>query len=73
MNKFLKIVVFALFVVCGVESYAQKADKLLGVYAVVEEGRESKVRFTKLTDGTYQGQIFWLKNPIIPMELPSTI
>ena len=45
-------------------TYAQSAaDKIIGVYKVEEEGRQSKVRFTKCDDGTYQGQIIWLSEP----------
>ena len=33
------------------------------MYQVEEEGRKSKVEFTKLSDGTYQGQIIWLSEP----------
>lgn len=62
MNKFLKVVVVALCVMGASATYAQNADRILGVYEAIEEGKESKVRFTKQPDGTYQGQIFWLKN-----------
>lgn len=48
-------------------TYAQSAaDKIVGVYQVEEEGRQSKVRFTKCADGTYQGQIIWLSEPNNP-------
>lgn len=48
-------------------SYAQSpADKILGVYQVEEDGHKSKVRFTKCSDGTYQGQIIWLSQPNNP-------
>lgn len=53
----------ALMVMGATTLFAQsKADRLVGTYAVVEEGKESKVRFTKEADGSYKGQIFWLKN-----------
>lgn len=63
MKKFFVATAFMLSVVSVSAAATPKADKILGVYAVTEEGRESKVRFTKQSDGTYQGQIFWLKNP----------
>ena len=48
----------------AVTTYAQSpADKILGVYQVEEDGRKSKVRFTKCSDGSYQGQIIWLSEP----------
>ena len=54
-------------ILCTTAIYAQNAaDKILGVYKVEEEGRESKVRFTKCSDGTYQGQIIWLSEPNHP-------
>jgi len=63
MNKFSKIIALMLCLMAATTTYAQSAaDRILGVYAAVEEGKDAKVRFTKLADGTYQGQIFWLKN-----------
>ncbi len=51
----------------SVTTFAQSAaDKIVGVYKVEEEGRQSKVRFTKCADGTYQGQIIWLSEPNNP-------
>lgn len=67
MNKLMKVALVAVALVATVSTYAQSAaDKILGVYHVVEEGKESKVRFTKQPDGTYQGQIIWLLNPNNP-------
>lgn len=67
MNKLMKLMVVAVALLGAVSTYAQSAaDKILGVYHAVEEGKESKVRFTKLPDGTYQGQIIWLLNPNNP-------
>lgn len=63
MNKFLKAIALFVCLIGATATFAQKADRILGVYEAVEEGKESKVRFTKQADGTYQGQIFWLKNP----------
>lgn len=64
MKKIMKMVVVALCTLCATTTFAQSAaDKLLGVYHAVEEGKESKVKFTKLADGTFQGQIIWLLNP----------
>ncbi|MDO4759018.1 MAG: DUF2147 domain-containing protein [Rikenellaceae bacterium] len=64
MKKIMKMVVVALCTLCATTTFAQSAaDKLLGVYHAVEEGKESKVKFTKLADGTFQGQIIWLMNP----------
>lgn len=53
----------AIFLLTGAAVQAQSADRLTGVYKAVEEGKESKVRFTRQADGSYNGQIIWLKNP----------
>ncbi len=67
MNKLMKVLVVAVAVFAAVSTYAQSAaDKIIGVYSVEEEGRQSKVRFTKCEDGTYQGQIIWLSEPNNP-------
>lgn len=64
MKRLLQGLLAALMIMGANATLAQSnGDRLLGVYHVVEEGKESKVRFTKQDDGTYQGQIFWLKNP----------
>lgn len=70
MNRVVKFLIIALCLFGSFEGFAQKADRILGVYEAVEEGKESKVRFTKLSNGTYQGQIFWLKNPNNPDGSP---
>ncbi|MCM1177087.1 MAG: DUF2147 domain-containing protein [Bacteroidales bacterium] len=38
------------------------ADSILGDYYVERDGEQSKVRFTKESDGTYKAQVFWVKN-----------
>lgn len=43
-----------------------KADSILGEYLVPDPGNDSKVRFTKNPDGSYNCQIFWLANNINP-------
>ena len=67
MKKMMKMVVAAMCLFGAATTYAQSAaDKIVGVYKVEEEGRQSKVRFTKCDDGTYQGQIIWLSEPNNP-------
>ena len=67
MKKIVKWGLMALVMLCSVNVFAQSAaDKIVGVYQVEEEGRQSKVRFTKCDDGTYQGQIIWLSEPNNP-------
>lgn len=64
MKKMMKMVVAAMCLLGAATTYAQSAaDKIVGLYKVEEEGRQSKVRFTKCDDGTYQGQIIWLSEP----------
>ena len=39
-----------------------KVDNILGVYLGEQKGDVFKARITKAVDGTYKGQIFWMKN-----------
>ena len=57
-----KTIMMMLMVLCSAMGcMAQSAaDKIIGTYKAVQEGRESKVKFTKFGDG-YRGQIIWLK------------
>ena len=67
MKNWMKWMVAACCLFGAATTYAQSAaDKIVGVYQVEEEGRQSKVRFTKCADGTYQGQIIWLSEPNNP-------
>ena len=71
MNRiFKKMVLLAVAVLFAVGASAQQADKILGVYKAVEEGKESKVEFTRQADGSYRGQIIWLKQPNNPDGTP---
>lgn len=64
MKTILKAVLAALCVVLFAGNVcAQDADRILGTYKAVEEGKESKVEFTRSADGSYRGQIVWLRNP----------
>lgn len=67
MKNIIKMALLALVMLVSTNTFAQSAaDKIVGVYAVEEEGRQSKVRFTKCADGSYQGQIIWLSEPNNP-------
>ena len=71
MRKVLKAGLFALALLFSASALAQTAsDKIIGVYQVEEEGRQSKVRFTKCDDGSYQGQIIWVSEPNNPDGTP---
>ena len=64
MKNILKLSLCTIAMLMSFNAFAQNAaDKIIGVYQVEEEGRQSKVRFTKCTDGSYQGQIIWLSQP----------
>ena len=64
MKNIFKVGLAALVMLLSANAFAQSAaDKIVGVYSVEEEGRQSKVRFTKCADGSYQGQIIWLSEP----------
>lgn len=64
MKKFMRMWLCALIALIATNAMAQTpADKIVGLYSVEEEGRQSKVRFTKCDDGSYQGQIVWLSEP----------
>ena len=67
MKNLFKLGVCTLAMLFSVSAFAQNAaDKIVGVYKVEEDGNQSKVRFTKCDDGTYQGQIIWLSQPNHP-------
>ena len=67
MKNLFKLGVCTLAMLFSVSAFAQTAaDKIVGVYKVEEDGNQSKVRFTKCDDGTYQGQIIWLSQPNHP-------
>lgn len=67
MKKLLKLGVFTLALLFSVNAFAQsEADKIVGIYQVEEDGHQSRVQFTKCSNGTYQGQIIWLSQPNHP-------
>lgn len=71
MNTIFKTAVVACIALCAVTgARAQSAERILGTYQAIEEGKESKVEFTKLADGSYRGQIIWLKSPENPDGTP---
>ena len=48
------------------QSLNDNADSIVGTYYAIQSGNESKVKVFKNADGTYTGQIFWVKNSIDP-------
>lgn len=60
-------ITITLMLVCLCPAMAQnslndKADNIIGEYQGKQNEDSFKVRITKLSDGTYQGQIIWLEN-----------
>lgn len=49
------------FAVCAQNTLNDKADSILGEYLAPSKRCDSKVRFTKNSDGTYNAQVFWLQ------------
>lgn len=65
MKKFIVTLVCAIFF--AVPSFSQNlndnADNIVGEYLTDRGGSKSKVRVTKMSDGTYMAQMFWVENP----------
>lgn len=51
-----------LAVFCHTAIQAQEADRITGLYRTVLNGEESKMEFFRRADGTYRGQIIWLRH-----------
>lgn len=66
------IITLALAILAVLPSFAQNklndnADSIIGEYLVPDaKNGDSKVRFTKNAQGTYDCQVFWLQKPIDP-------
>lgn len=41
-------------------------DSIIGEYLITDQGNDTKVRFTKNEDGTYDCRTFWMADPIDP-------
>lgn len=69
-KSFKKTLLLATLLLATTVISAQNADRLSGIYEAVEAGKESKVEFTRQEDGSYRGQIIWLKEPNNPDGTP---
>lgn len=49
-----------------------KAEKLCGVYLVIEKSEISKVKVTRMSNGNFEGKIIWMKNPNFEDGTPKT-
>jgi len=56
------VLVSSLFATPSLRAQSAEADKIIGTYHSIQDGDEYKVKVTKLANGTYQGQIFWVKD-----------
>lgn len=67
----MKQIIFTLILmICSLGATAQSAgDKILGTYKAVQEGKVSKVKFTKNGNG-YRAQVIWLAEPKNPDGTP---
>ena len=64
--KFCKIVILSVLCFNFLSAAAQPAaDKILGIYYISDDqsDEDCKIRITKTSDGLYEGQIIWVKNP----------
>ena len=64
MKKFLLTALALLFVGIGNAQSAlnNAADNIVGSYSGTQDGEQFRAKITKQSDGTYQGQIVWMKN-----------
>jgi len=64
MSKKL-ILAFSIFFLCCIPSFSQDGspDRIVGMYRLItKEGENTKIRVTKLPDGTYEGKLCWVEN-----------
>lgn len=54
------------FAVKAQNSLNSNPDSVLGVFFVPDKGNDSKVEFTRNSDGTYDCAIIWMESPIDP-------
>lgn len=63
--KYLFFTVLCLVLSCtavDAQDRNSAADNITGKYFAAHKGEESKVKVSRLNDGTYQAQIYWVKN-----------
>ena len=63
MKRILTIVLLSFF---AMAAFAQEADAIVGDYFAVQNTDEFKVRISKNDDGTYKGQVYWIKDDTDP-------
>lgn len=67
------IAVILMAVTLAIPSFSQsKAEKICGIYLVIEKSEISKVKITRLPNGNFEGKIIWMKNPYFEDGSPKT-
>ena len=61
MKRILSFLLMAFIATTLTVSAQSAADKIVGLYHVVKDGRNSKVKIFKYGDG-YRAQVVWLEN-----------
>ena len=65
--KLKSLVMILITLICSSSAVAQswndKGDNIIGEYLTDRGGSKSKVRVTKMSNGTYKAQVFWVENP----------
>ena len=65
--KLKSLVMILITLICSSSAVAQswndKGDNIVGEYLTDRGGSKSKVRVTKMPNGTYKAQVFWVENP----------
>lgn len=64
-----KLVFLVMAMMIGLFAMAQnslndKADNIVGDYQGTQAGEPFKVHVTKMSNGTYKGQVYWVKNSL---------
>lgn len=49
-----------------------KADKICGIYKIIEKSEVSKVKISRLSNGNFEGKIIWMKEPNFKDGTPKT-
>lgn len=49
-----------------------KADRICGIYLVVEKNEVSKVKVSRMSNGNFEGKIIWMKEPNFKDGTPKT-
>ena len=63
IRKMLLTLCCALMAALSLSAQNDRADAILGTYRAVNGTDEYRARVTQSPDGTFKGQIIWIKNP----------